>query len=523
MGNDLTNEDESDKVEDVQNEEIKYGIISKKCEEKSNNDRYIISPNIKHSEGDKSIEYSLFGIFDGHNSNYISQYLSENINKFFEKEIYNINDKNYKTKIEEIFIEIDKALRKLQICDKDDKNDINFVDVEVNEKEKEKIKNSIKKSKDISDDFKEIDDDELENLLLFKNMFNYNNNFFNIKNNLNYIGSSASLVLINQDNIITIQLGVTKCFLFDKKGTILNKKSKIEEGNNEYSKEHIFSNDNEKRRIKKFNKDIDYESLIINPYIKCSRSFGFFKYKENKLLNEENQIISCVPDIEIYDKKNIRFIFFITGLEIGPNSQKKLSEEISNLNEKQDEQKKYSKLIEKLLKYFQKEKSKVKNLETDNTKKNIWKNNFNLYFGNDNLNDENIFINELDEDYYKDIIDLNNKDIPEKRNITCILIKLNESKDDNIDKDIENKDKENEEKEKKEKEKKGKKEEEKKENKEKEKKEKKEKEKKENKEKEKKGKENKDKGKNKEDNTISENIDNKDELNEEAEEDDYED
>ena len=83
MGNDLTNEDESDKVEDVQNEEIKYGIISKKCEEKYNNDRYIISPNIKHSEGDKSIEYSLFGIFDGHNSNYISQYLSENINKFF--------------------------------------------------------------------------------------------------------------------------------------------------------------------------------------------------------------------------------------------------------------------------------------------------------------------------------------------------------------------------------------------------------------------------------------------------------
>ena len=261
----------------------------------------------------------------------------------------------------------------------------------------------------------------------------------------------------------------------------------------------------------------------INPYIKCSRSFGFFKYKENKLLNEENQIISCVPDIEIYDKKNIRFIFFITGLEIGPNSQKKLSEEISNLNEKQDEQKKYSKLIEKLPKHFQKEKSKVKNLETDNTKKNIWKNNFNLYFGNDNLNDENIFINELDEDYYKDIIDLNNKDIPEKRNITCILIKLNESKDDNVDKDIENKDKENEEKEKKEKEKKGKKEEEKKENKEKEKKENKEKEKKEKKEKEKKGKENKDKGKNKEDNTISENIDNKDELNEEAEEDDYED
>jgi serine/threonine protein phosphatase PrpC len=237
MGNDLTNDKESDKEQDIENEEIKYGLISKKCKEKSNNDTYIISPGIKFSDNDKNIEYSLFGIFDGHNNNYISKYLSENIQKFFEKEIKDINESNYKIKIEGIFKEIDKTLREGQKTEKDDKKDINNSEIEVSDKEKEFLKNSIKNSQDIPEDLKEIDDNELEDLILFKNMFNHNNYLFNNQNNLSFIGSSASIVLINQDNIITIELGITKCFLFDKSGTIINYKNDIEEQNEKNKKE----------------------------------------------------------------------------------------------------------------------------------------------------------------------------------------------------------------------------------------------------------------------------------------------
>ena len=53
-----------------------------------------------------NINYSLFGIFDGHNGNYVSKYLSENIIKFFEKEIKNIDDNNYKLELEKLFSEI---------------------------------------------------------------------------------------------------------------------------------------------------------------------------------------------------------------------------------------------------------------------------------------------------------------------------------------------------------------------------------------------------------------------------------
>ena len=351
MGNDLTNDKESDKEQDIENEEIKYGLISKKCKEKSNNDTYIISPGIKFSDKDKNIEYSLFGIFDGHNNNYISKYLSENIQKFFEKEIKDINESNYKIKIEGIFKEIDKTLREGQKTEKDDKKDINNSEIEVSDKEKEFLKNSIKNSQDIPEDLKEIDDNELEDLILFKNMFNHNN---------------------------YLELGITKCFLFDKSGTIINYKNDIEEQNEKNKKEkkekkdkentdniykHIFSNIEEKKRIKQFNKDIDYKSLMLNPYVPTSRSFGFFKYKENELLREENQIISCVPSIEIYDIKNVDYIFLFTGIKIGQDGLKKLSSKIKKLKKKSHQDIKYSQLITELIEDFKKEKTNSEETE----------------------------------------------------------------------------------------------------------------------------------------------------------------
>ena len=438
MGNELTKNNEPDIEKDFQNENIKYGLISKICGEKSNDDNYIISPDITIPTEEKTIEFSIFGIFDGHNGNYISKYLSENIKKFFEKAMVDINNKNYKEKIEEIFKEIDKSLRKEknQILDKDDIKNKNIVDIEVNDKEKEYLKNSIKNSEDIPNDLKDIDDNEFDNLLLFKNLFNYKNNFLTDENSLNYIGSSASIVLIDEENIIKIDLGITKCFLLDKEGNILEPqkneetpKDTKENDNNEYKHEHLFINKEEKKRIKKFNKDIDYESLKMNYYLPTTRSFGFYKYKENEFLNEYYQIISCIPNIEIYDKKNVDFIFLITGLSINTNRLKILSEKIKRANSDNNNEIKYTKLIEEIIKEIKKEK-----ISNEQSNKQKVRNNYNLYFGKDNVEEENIILDELDENYYKDILELNKTKEIQEKNTTCILIKLNK-------KEIENKDK----------------------------------------------------------------------------------
>ena len=438
MGNELTKNNESDIEKDFQNENIKYGLISKICGEKSNDDNYIISPDITIPTEEKTIEFSIFGIFDGHNGNYISKYLSENIKKFFEKAMVDINDKNYKEKIEELYKEIDKSLRneKNQILDKSDIKNKNIVDIEVNDKEKEYLKNSIINSNDIPSDLKDIDDNEIENLLLFKNLFDYKSNFLHKENGLNYIGSSASIVLIDEENIIKIDLGITKCFLFDKEGNILepqkkeeNQKDTKEIDNNEYKNEHIFINKEEKKRIKKFNNDIDYESLKKNYYLPTTRSFGFYKYKENEFLNEYYQIISCIPNIEIYDKKNVDFIFLITGLSISSNRLKILSEKIKKENTDNNNEIKYTKLIEEIIKEFKKEK-----ISNEQSNKQKVRNNYNLYFGKDNVEEENIILDELDENYYKDILELNKTREIQEKNTTCILIKLNKKETDNKDK-----------------------------------------------------------------------------------------
>ena len=443
MGSDLTKESEPDLEKDFQDEYIKYGIISKKCKEQSNDDNYIISANNNISEGDISINYSLFGIFDGHNGNYVSKYLSENIKKFFEKEIKNIDINNCQNELGKLFTEIDNSIKEEKNKDneKNEKNNIDIAEIEVKESDKEFFINSIKNSSDIPDEFKEIDNNELEDLLLFRSLFDSKNNYIHNINNLNYIGSSASLVLINSDKIITMNLGLTKCYLFDKEGNILNVNSKTEaqkeqteEKNKKSKNEHSFNNIEEKIRIKKFNKDIDYESLKINSYIPTSRSFGFYKYKSNELLNSNNQIISCIPDIEVFNIKNVYFIFLVTGLDLSSKRLKKITKKIKALNLEQNEEIKYTKIIEDLLPDLKKEKKSKKEKEEKNEQND--KKQAKLIFENDDIEEENILLEELDNEYYKDVFELNKPEIIQDKNTTCILIKL-------CNKNIENKKKEN--------------------------------------------------------------------------------
>ena len=481
MGNELLNEEniKEKEPEDYTNDFLKYGLITKKGEEKSNDDNYILMPNLSNPEDGKKNNISLFGVFDGHNSDFVPNYLNKNIHKFYEKEILNINKNNFKTKIEEIFKNIDKELKgdkkkeKIKIDgpnndgdeEKDEekkkkeeekvvnkinenqeeekKEEIDYINVGVDKKEFDYIKNEIKNSKDIPDEFKEIDDNELENLLLFKNLFQYNNNYLYNNNNVNYIGSSASVVLITDDNVITADLGITKCILFNKEGNILNsKENKESKYNGDYKVEHTFSNSDEKKRIKKFNKSIDYNSLKLNFYVPASRCFGFFKYKENEILKEENQIISCVPDVYIYDKKDVDYILLITkgAAPIGEtlvNFMKKIKDINSNIGENNQEKyndMKLSDLISEYIKCKKEEGDKINTSKLSSTpsgalNKTTTKTNSSIYVGKEDFGEENVIINELNNSYYKDIMSLNkSNDCHGNYNATYILIQLFKNK-----------------------------------------------------------------------------------------------
>ena len=231
--------EEKEKKEDFENEFIKYGIINKNTK----NNSYIISPKIAYKKKEIIYEFSLLAIFEGHNSNIVSNYLLNNLQKSFEKLIVYIDEdddenekekeNNYSKIIKEIFKSIDKELKKKLEQE-------NEIDIIAKEDEKNYIKNSIQNSADIPDEFKEINDEEINDLLNFKNLFNNSNNN---SNNLNYVGASASIILIIRDKIILSQLGLTQIFLFDKEGNILN-------FDNKNIKEHKFNNEEEKKRIK---------------------------------------------------------------------------------------------------------------------------------------------------------------------------------------------------------------------------------------------------------------------------------
>ena len=504
MGNELTNEYIDKEPKDYESDCIRYGVICQKWGEKTNDDSYLSLPDQSISDKDKTFNYSLFGVFDGHNSSYISEYLSVNIQKLFEKEISTINKDNYKTKIEEIFKSMDKELRgdkqepeqkqkedkasenkenkeneenkdnkedkenkenkennniinenkeETQNSNTDKKEEINYIDVRADEKEINIVKNTIKDIKDLPDELKEVDDSDIEDLLIFKNLFRFNNNYLYNNNNPNYIGSSASMVLINDDYIIAADLGITKCILLNKDGNILNikdikdnknfKSANTKDFNDKDSKSskdakntkifsdskilHTFFNLEEKKRIKKFNKTIDYQSLKINFYVPASRCFGFFKYKDNKILNEENQIISCVPDVYLYDKKDVDFILLLTkGAFSNGENFNNFKENIKNIFNNKN--KKLSELINEYVKNKKEEEKNKMYIAVNTSSSSILSMNKasnSIYVGKEDYGEDNTFINELNSTYYKDIMSLNKaNNCNGNYNTTCILIQL---------------------------------------------------------------------------------------------------
>ena len=189
MGIDSSNHNINKDIEptDYKTDFFKYCIFSKKCGEKTLDDTLLSQPNISVKNDSKETNFSLFGVFDGHNSDYVSKYLSKNIQKLYEKEISNINKDNYQSKIEEIFKAMDKQLKgeqkeNIQKANEEEENniininndnniienDFNSIDIGVKDNEVNLIKDSIQNGQDIPEDLKDIDDGEINQMVKTK-------------------------------------------------------------------------------------------------------------------------------------------------------------------------------------------------------------------------------------------------------------------------------------------------------------------------------------------------------------------
>ena len=444
MGNEFSEENEIKEKEPIEHSDddyIKYGIISKKGGERQIHDTFLSFSDLESSKESKNkIHFGLFGVFDGHNNVYVAKYLSDNFKNFFEKEAGDINSNNYKQKIEEIFKTIDKELRTSSKKEEEDKN-INYG---IDEKEIKYYKDLIQNTNEIPSDLKNVEDSQIKDLLLFRNLFKYNNNYLYSTTDVDYIGSSASIVLVNNNDIITADLGITACILFDKEGKIINNQANKNSKENKDTKDllkpvHVFENKSEKKRIKKFNEIEDYENLKYNIYAPASRCFGLFKYKADEILKEENQVISCIPEVNIYNRDSVDFILLMTKGMINlfkDNPNELIGKIIKQYKEKKGNEIKISEvlntIIEERIKEVEENEKKVENKNSDKNINNIppIKNN-SIYVGREDFGEENEIINELKKNYYKDIMELNKNNCyscHDKYNITCILMKISKEK-----------------------------------------------------------------------------------------------
>ena len=115
MGNELNDESEikENKPKEDKYEYFKYGVISKKGEERANEDTFLyLSDLITLSNNKNKIHFGLFGVFDGHNNDYVSKYLRDNCKNVFEEKIGELNKDNYQQKIENIFKTLYENLKK---------------------------------------------------------------------------------------------------------------------------------------------------------------------------------------------------------------------------------------------------------------------------------------------------------------------------------------------------------------------------------------------------------------------------
>ena len=243
--------------------------------------------DIKKIELDKQKNINIFGLFDGHSGKEISQYLSEHFSIELSKNNNFING-DYKQALIDTFKNIDMSFRTDEIN--------NILKISSQKNKKEKIDNLNKSlgyqnrlnSNDINDlnvimDF--LDPNDLEGVYIS-----------------DFMGSSGIVILISEKITYVANAGNSHFIAINKNLSLIKDKTMIEQ--------KLYDN-HEKNRVK-IAKGIKYGKEKENIYEKeeylYTRGFGDFKYKNNDLIDIEQQEISCKPDIFEISNDEIKFL-----------------------------------------------------------------------------------------------------------------------------------------------------------------------------------------------------------------------
>ena len=175
---------------DEENEMIKYGesII----ESNKNQSQVSVIKETTFNNQDKNI--LLFGIFDGHNGQEVSKYLSLHFSQFLSENI-NFTNGNYKKSLEETFINIDDSLRSLQV-------QLELSNYSINKDLKKDSNNN-----EFDAFFELFDPINLDKV-----------------NIAEFCGSSGIIILITEKTAYIANLGNSKCIPINNKNEIIKEK-----------------------------------------------------------------------------------------------------------------------------------------------------------------------------------------------------------------------------------------------------------------------------------------------------------
>ncbi len=313
--------------------------------------------NLKDNNIGPEKNVNIFGIFDGHAGNEVSQYLSLH----FAPELLkneNFKNGNYKQALIDTFKNIDKSFRTKEV-----NNKLILY----------RRQNRLDKKEKMNDLYKEFDNTNLN-----KNDIDNLNNFMDIfdPNNLegvyisDFVGSSGIVVLIDDKNTYIANAGNSHCITINKNMSVINSRNLISQ--------KVYEN-KEKIRVKT-SKGIKYgkekEKIEENEEYLYTRGFGDFNYKDNNLVSPELQEISPEPDVIEISNNDIQYLiicnygFFEYGIQINKGEDyKNIKKNFADyfIKKLQNKQKKISDIIGEYFEEFvPKENGKNQYYNTEN-------------------------------------------------------------------------------------------------------------------------------------------------------------
>lgn len=207
----------------------------------------------------------IYGVYDGHGGEEVAEFVSRYLPQVFK----DLKQDFTNDEIKNGFIELDKMLIK-------NGNEIlNFAH------NKKKSRDSLFKSRmlEYKRDYPEMSPEDITKELV-----------------CDYTGSTATVVFIDNDRIVTATLGDCQGVIYRNTGESIDLHKCL----------HNLDNEVESDRVKKAGLEVGGKPLRISRELAVSRSFGDYRFKKQGTpkLPEDQQPVSIIPDIMIHNRTN---------------------------------------------------------------------------------------------------------------------------------------------------------------------------------------------------------------------------